>query len=125
MNLNFVILYTRDMDKVKAFYTEALGLTVVEALSSPTFVTLSSVGGAMIGLQDSSASRLPPGKETQPGSVELSFEVEDVDATWKRWQDHGVKLVAEPIDLPFGRYCLAQDPEGHYLSAYRFARKDN
>jgi hypothetical protein len=25
-------------------------------------------------------------------------------------------------DLPFGRYFLARDPEGHYLSVYRFKR---
>lgn len=125
MNLNFMIVYVQDIDKARAFYIEALGMTYVEALSSPTFVTLNPGHGAMIGLQDKAASRLPPGREDQPGSVELSFEVDDVDATWQRWKANGVTIVADPIDLPFGRYLLAQDPEGHYLSAYRFAQPVN
>lgn len=122
MNLGYVILYVRDMDKTKAFYTEVLGLTVMEAASGPNFVTLRPAGGALLGLQDKTASRLPPGREEQPGSVELSFEVDDVDGTWQRWKEKGVELVTDPMDLPFGRYFLAKDPEGHYLSAYRFAQ---
>jgi predicted enzyme related to lactoylglutathione lyase len=121
MNLGFVVLYVRDMDKVRTFYTEVLGLTVVEAVSSPTFVTLRSDGGSLLALQDKTAALMPPACEDQPGSVELSFEVDDVDATWKRWKEQGVNVVADPVELPFGRYFLAQDPEGHWLSAYRFA----
>ena len=122
MNLGFVILYVGNLDKAKAFYTEALGLSVVEASSGPTFVTLQPARGAMLGLQDKTASRLPPGRETQPGSVEVSFEVDDVDGTWKRWKEKGVELMTDPMDLPFGRYFLAKDPEGHYLSVYRFSQ---
>jgi predicted enzyme related to lactoylglutathione lyase len=122
MNLGFVVLYVREMDKAKAFYTEVLGLTVVEAVSSPTFVTLRPTSGSLVALQDKTAALMAPAREDQPGSVELSFEVDDVDQTWRRWKEQGVTLVTEPVDLPFGRYFLAQDPEGHYLSAYRFAQ---
>jgi len=122
MNLNYVIVYARDLNQMKAFYTDVLGLTALDAVSSPTFVTLRGEGGALVGLQDKAAARVAAGQEEHAGNVELSFEVADVDATWQRWQAKGVELVAEPVDLPFGRYCLAKDPEGHYLSAYRFAR---
>src|SRR5437763_702958 len=104
MNLGFVVLYVHEMDKLRAFYTDVVGLTVMEEISSPTFVTLRPDDGAMLGLQDRAASRLPPGQETQPGSVELSFEVADVDSTWQRWKDQGVALLTDPLDLPFGRY---------------------
>src|SRR5258708_80437 len=123
MDLNYIILYVNDLDNAKTFYTQSLGMTVMEALSSPTFVTLRPAGGSMIGLQDKRASRLPPNQEKQPGSVELSCAVGDVDGTWKRWKDNGVEMVTEPMDLPFGRYFMAKDPEGHYLSAYRFAEQ--
>ncbi len=123
MNLNFIILYVSDVEKSKAFYVNALGMSVVEAHSSPTFVTLRpSDGGSMIGLQDKAASQLPAGKEEQAGGVELSFEVVDVDVTWKQWKENGVEMVTEPTDLPFGRYFMAKDADGYYLSAYRFAR---
>ncbi len=123
MNLNFIILYVRDMDKARKFYTEALGMTFMEAISSPTFYTLRPAAGAMIGLQDQSTSRLPP-KDEKPGSVELSFEVEDVDGTWKQWKENGVEMVTEPMDLPFGRYFMAKDPEGYYLSVYKFKQRN-
>jgi predicted enzyme related to lactoylglutathione lyase len=123
MNLGFVVLYVQDMKTVKAFYTDVLGLTVVEEVSSATFVTLRSGAGSLLALQDKTAARMPPAREDQPGAVELSFEVDDVDATWKRWKEQGVTAVADPVDLPFGRYFLAQDPEGHWLSAYRFVQQ--
>jgi predicted enzyme related to lactoylglutathione lyase len=120
MNLGFVVLYVQDLAKVQAFYTEVLGLAVVEAVSSPTFVTLRPAEGSLLALQDKAAARFPPKEETRPGSVELSFAVEDVDGTWHRWQEQGVELLGEPVDLSFGRYFMAKDPEGHYLSVYRF-----
>ena len=123
MNLNYIIVYVQDVAKSKAFYTDVLGMTVDETQSSPTFVTLCPANGARIGLQDKSTSRLPP-KDEPAGSVELSFAVDDVDATWQQWKEKGVEIVTEPMDLPFGRYFMAKDPEGHYLSAYRFASRN-
>jgi len=124
MNLNFIIVYVNDLEKSKAFYADALGMTYIGAESATEFATMRpSGGGAMVGLQLKAASKLPPGRETQPGSVELSFEVADVDATWKLWKEKGVEMISEPLDLPFGRYFIAKDNEGHYLSAFRFAQK--
>lgn len=119
MNLGFVILYTNDMDKAKKFYTEALGLSA-EPSSAPTFIRLRSGGGSMMALQDANTTDLPPAQGTHDQSIEISFEVEDVDATYRQWKSAGVEVVTEPKDLPFGRYFMAKDPEGHYLSAYRF-----
>lgn len=122
MNLGFVILYVHDMDKAKEFYTQTLGLPVVEEVSGTNFVTVRPSSGSLLALQDAAASVLPPGKETQPGSVELSFAVDNVDDTWQRWKEKGVNIVTDPTDMPFGRYFMARDPEGHYLSAYRFSQ---
>lgn len=119
MNLNFIIIYVNDIHTAKTFYTETLGLTVWEAQSSETFVSIRSEGGAIIGLQDRQAAKLPA-KADQPGSVELSFEVADVDATWAEWQAKGVNLLTPVLPLPFGRYFMAKDPEGYYLSVYHF-----
>ncbi len=117
MNLGFVILYTQDVSKAKAFYADRLGMSVVEASSGPTFVVLRPEGGSLIALQDKS-ERLSANSDAL-SNTELSFEVTDVDGIWKRWQANGVEIVSEPMDLPFGRYFLAKDPEGHFLSVYR------
>ncbi len=124
MNLNFIILYVRDIQKLTAFYRDVVGMTVLDAISGPNFTTLKPESGAMIGLQDAQASKLPPGQEQGSGSVELSFEVEDVDASYAQWQARGVELLSEVLDLPFGRYFLAKDPEGRFLSIYRFRHED-
>lgn len=120
MNLGFVILYVQDMEKSRAFYSNVIGLTVVPEVSSDTFVTLRGTGGALLALQDKTAAVYAPKYEEHGGSVELSFEVDDVEATWQRWHEQGVTLLSEPANIPGGRYFLAKDPEGHYLSAYRF-----
>ena len=125
MNLGFVILYVQDIGKAKVFYTDVVGLKVVEALSGPTFVALQSDGGSRLALQDKTAARVPQKQPEQSGGVEVSFEVDDVDGTWQRWQDKGVELVTAPVDLPFGRFCMAKDPDGFYLSAYHFPQRSN
>ena len=76
---------------------------------------------ALLALQDKATAQFPPKDEAGNGGVELSFAADDVDATWQRWQQRGVTLVTEPADLPFGRYFMARDPEGYYLSVYRLA----
>lgn len=125
MNFGFVILYIRDMEKAQNFYTGVLGLSVVEAISSPNFVTLRApAGGSFIALQNNATAQFPPKDDPHAGNVELSFEVDDVDATWQQWKDQGVEMVSEPVNLPFGRYFMAKDTEGHYLSVYRFNQRN-
>lgn len=124
MNLNYIIVYAQDFQKLKSFYMNQLGMTNLGSVSSEAFATLQPAnGGAVIGLQDNRTSQLPPSREQHPGSVELSFAVEDVDAVFRDWQANGVEIIAAPHDLPFGRYMLAKDPEGHYLSAYKFVSR--
>jgi predicted enzyme related to lactoylglutathione lyase len=121
MNLNYILVYVNDFQKLRAFYIDALGMTDIGSIASDIFATLRAPdGGATIGLQDKKSTPLPPAHEQHPGSLELSFAVEDVDATHKSWKEKGVEIITEPADMPFGRYFLAKDPEGHYLSAYRF-----
>jgi predicted enzyme related to lactoylglutathione lyase len=114
MNLGFVILYADDMDKLQAFYTDLVGLSVWKEHSGPGFTSLRPANGTTIGLQDKKTANLPPKLETASGTVELSFAVDDVDAA------NGVEIVSEPEDMPFGRYFLAKDPEGHFVSAFRY-----
>lgn len=123
MNLGFVILYVDDTEKSKAFYTNILGMAVLEEISGPNFVTLRPDGGSLIGLQDKKTAQFAPKDEAHAGSMELSFEANDVDGMWDQWKAQGVEILSDPVDLPFGRYFLAKDPDGHYLSVYRFAQR--
>ena len=125
MNLNYILVYASDFATMKDFYINKLGMSDVGSLDSKIFATLRpSGGGATIGLQDKKSTPLPSAHAEHAGNIELSFAVDDVDAVYKQWTEKGVEIVAEPADLPFGRYMLAKDPEGHFISAYRFNKRD-
>jgi len=118
LKLGTVVLYVRDLQGAKRFYSETLGLPVDERQSGPTFVGLRTAG-SMLALQD--AATLPPGLDGRPGASEVGLEVDDVDGVWRDWQEKGVRTLTPPRDLPFGRTFQAVDPEGHLLNVYRLA----
>lgn len=119
MNIGLVTLYVHDLQKSKDFYVNTLGLTIDESQTGPVFVMLRSTNGWAIALED--VKILPPGQAKPAGSLEIGFEVADVDALYKQWEAQGIEMVSEPIDKPFCRSFLAKDPEGHYLTMYRLA----
>lgn len=126
--LGIAIIYVRDIKKMTEFYTQVLGLAVVQEQTAETFVTLATAGETWIALADIAGpwvsrklNLLAAKHETTitPVSMELSLEVEDVDATWREWQAKGVLTLTTPQDFPFGRAFDAQDPEGHLLNIYK------
>ncbi len=125
--LGITIIYVRDIQKMSKFYTQVLGLSVIKEQTADTFITLAA-GRTWIALADvagpwvSRKLNLLPAKREQtiaPVGIELSLEVEDVDATWREWQAKGVQTLTAPQDFPFGRAFDAQDPEGHLLNIYK------
>ena len=118
--LGMVTLFCKQVAEVKNFYISNLGLTEIKEMSSPTFATLMTNGGSLIGLQDVKTSL--GGQASIHGEVELGLEVEDVDATYNRWKANNSEVASPPVDLPFGRTFQGKDPEGHLLRVYN-ARK--
>jgi predicted enzyme related to lactoylglutathione lyase len=109
-----ILLYCRDLERAKAFYIGELGLEVVPQFTSDTFIFLRSGGGTPIALQD--AATLPAGRALEAGGVELGFDVDDVEATWRDWKAKGLDVLSEITDNGAGRLFRARDPEGHYLT---------
>ncbi len=116
MKFGIMMLYVRDMQKTRAFYENVVGLPIVKEQSDENFTVYRPSEGTLIALEDVKVVKNPT---SQPGSFELGLEVDDVDATWKKWKAQGVEMVDDPADMPFGRAFLARDPEGHYLTVYR------
>jgi catechol 2,3-dioxygenase-like lactoylglutathione lyase family enzyme len=90
-------LYVQDVEKEKAFYTEFLGMKLIPAFSSPTFVYLQPTEGTPIAIQEVTA--LPPGVPAQQGGLEINLEVEDVDAARQEWKAKGVEILTEVTDM--------------------------
>src|SRR5262245_18742636 len=116
MRAGVVILFVKDLDRAKKFYTEVVGLPVDEKQSGPKFVVLGSEGSlfAVEGITTLPAKQAA----AAPGSVEIALNMDGVDAIYKRWKNAGAEIVLEPEDRPFGRYFVVRDPAGHYLDVF-------
>jgi predicted enzyme related to lactoylglutathione lyase len=119
--LGMVTLFCREVAETKNFYINNLGLTEIREMTSPTFATLMTDGGSLIGLQDVKTSL--GGQTSTHGEVELGLEVEDVDATYRRWKADNSEVTSPPTDLPFGRTFQGKDPEGHLIRVYNTKKR--
>ena len=99
------------------FYAKLLQREPVE--SSPTFVMFGLAEGLMLGLW--SRHTAEPAPTGGPGASELAFVAAsdaDVDATHRRWQADGVRIVQAPERKEFGYTCTGVDPDGHRLRVF-------
>lgn len=116
MNLGITILYVRDVEKAKAFYTDFVGLPVDAQQSDANFVIFKTDNGSLFALEDVAIS--DGDKSGKPGSVEIGFRMNGVDGIWKGWKAQGIQMVTDPATKPFGRTFTAKDPDGHYVTIY-------
>lgn len=109
--LRYLLVYVSDVARSKAFYSDVLGLEVLEDFGD--FVRLGT--GADVGLSLHVAGRL----EAACQGVELNFEVDDVDRTHRDLADRGVAFTQPPKDMPWGaRHAYLRDPDGHPVSLF-------
>lgn len=110
-------LMTSDVAAAKAFYSQLFGWTT-EDMSMPDMnytvvkVADQSVGGIMA---------TPPEAQGMPPMWGVYVTVTDVDATAKRTEELGGKVLVAPQDIPnVGRFCVIQDPQGAVISAITY-----
>ena len=88
-HLGLLMLLVSDVPRCKAFYTEYLGLEVVQQFSGDEFVMLrSQTGSTSIALQD--ASKETYGVPLAHGGIIPGFAVEDADAVYQQWKSRPV-----------------------------------
>ena len=108
---SWVELLTDDVAAAKRFYSELLGWTL-EDLPDMNY-TLIKTGAAQIG----GMMKMPQQAKGAPPHWGCYVTVDDVDATARRAEDMGAKLLVPPTDIPkVGRFCVLQDPQGATLS---------
>jgi catechol 2,3-dioxygenase-like lactoylglutathione lyase family enzyme len=131
-------LVVKDMDKMVAFYRDALGLSVLREAHSkaPPEGDHTGIPGAerilvFVGFPDGGHQIElvkyidPPSPEGhldkhQLGASHICFYVDDTDAIYKSLSAQGVHFVTPPIirdnaDGSHGGIVYFQDPEGNYL----------
>ena len=111
-----ITLFVEDLAAAKQFYLTAFGLPVFfQDDDSAVF----KFGGTLVNLLRTTAARelIEPGvvAPRDAGSrMQLTIEVDDVDALCAELTKRGVKLLNGPMDRPWGpRTASFMDPGGH------------
>jgi catechol 2,3-dioxygenase-like lactoylglutathione lyase family enzyme len=111
-----ITLFTEDLAATKAFYERVFGLPV--AFEDPNSAVF-KFGGMLVNLLDvREAPELvepaPVGGPDAGARMQITINVDDVDATCAELARRGVTLLNGPIDRPWGvRTATFKDPAGN------------
>lgn len=102
------------LDESKAFYVRLFNLEV--AYESDWYIQLHSPGHQELGIIKADHELIPPSFQKEAQGVYLTFEVDDVDATYEKANGAGYDIVQAPEDTFYGqRRLLMTDPNGLLL----------
>ncbi len=114
--ISAITLFVEDLAATKAFYGEVFGLPIkFEDDDSAVF----DFGNTLINLLRTTAARelIEPAEVAPRGAgsrLQLTIDVDDVDAVCAELIARGVSLLNGPIDRPWGiRNASFSDPAGH------------
>jgi uncharacterized protein len=138
-SLSFNGLGTRDIEAAKSFYGSVFGWSTLDVGGGAEMWTLPGYGdhlerdnpdlrkqlaetGGPPGFEDvvASINPLPDDQPDTPAHWSVTFAVEDADATAARATELGGTLVVPPLDAPWVRMTIINDPQGATLIASQF-----
>lgn len=105
-------IHTPDIDADKAFYSSVFGWAPGKPSfeGAPETYTVWQLDGKNVGgMMQMVEGMFPPGT---PPHWSVCFAVADADATVAKAREHGGEVVAEPMDMPVGRFAAIIDPQG-------------
>lgn len=109
----FPILATGDLPRALGFYRDLLGFEVTYQFppdGEPAYVAL-DLGQSHLGIGASTDGTEPPPDD---GRFTLWVYTDDCDAALAHLRGHGVQVLAEPADQPWGeRMAEVADPDGN------------
>jgi len=113
-------LMTTDVEGAKQFYRSLFGWeTEQAALPGMDYVMIKVDGDSVGGI-----TTLPPQCQGMPPCWGVYVTVADVDATAKKAEVLGGKIICPPMDIPkVGRFCVIQDPQGASIAAISYQRE--
>lgn len=116
MKFSSVCIITRDVSKLRDFYTMVLG---VEAEGDDRFTILLAERPALTLFSEQGMEQMAPGCMAGAGCgrVVLEVEVADVDQEYERLKALNVSIVKPPTTQPWGiRSVWIQDPDGNIVN---------
>jgi len=113
--LGLIMVVVRDMERSVNYYRDVLGLKLLFKQSNWSQF---DAGNILIGLH-------PEGDEVKVSpSTGMSFGiyVDDVTRATAEIKRRGGHIAIQPRNEPFGRWALAQDPDGYNIQLIEMAR---
>ena len=111
LNLNSVMIGTKQPKELAAFYEKVLGKPA-DMMDAEHGSWGWQVGGAFMSVLDHSEMG---GRAKDPGRVMINFETEQVQEEFERIKSAGGKVVKEPYDMGGGWIATLADPDGNYF----------
>lgn len=118
-NMDYVIVFARDMAAMRRFYADVMLFPVYRDVH-PSWIEY-RVGGSLLALTERGFvfddAATPPGAL----SLQLAFRVTraEVDACAAAFRAAGARIVGEPTDQPWGhRTLFVRDPDGNVVELY-------
>ena len=115
LNLNSVMLGSKDPKKLAGFYGKVLGSPNPEWSDEANGWFGFQVGGGSLAIGPHSDVR---GRSQEPARIILNFETADVKGEFERVKAAGAQVVAEPYEPDGGGgmlLCTFADPDGNYF----------
>lgn len=112
VSLTWNEIHTPDSDTDRAFYSSVFGWDAgrPEFEGAPDSYTVWSLDGHNVcGMMEMVEGMFPPGT---PPHWSVCFAVADADGTVAKAREQGGTVVAEPVDMPIGRFAAIVDPQG-------------
>jgi len=116
-DFSFLLLHVVDDAASAAFYSELLGIPIIERKEG--FAMLPLRDGVMLGLW--LKETVEPQSSGETGASEIAFAVADkaaVEALHADWKERGVAIIQAPTRMSFGTTFVALDPDGHRLRVF-------
>ena len=112
-------LTTSDPAEAKKFYTELFGWTTKDwPMGEFTYTVINNGENGIGGL-------LPTPEPGVPVAWTPYVTVDDIDATAKKAEALGAKILVEPRDVPeVGRFAVFQDPQGAVIAAITYLQNE-
>ena len=109
LNLNSVMIGTKQPVKLAAFYEKVLGKPA-DMVDEENGFWGWQAGSAYISVLDHSEMG---GNAKDPGRVMFNFETQQVKQEFERIKAHGATVIREPYEMGGGWIATLADPEGN------------